>query len=107
MPDSNITIPWLVWSHEHNAFWRANHQGYTRSIERAGRYTRAEAEAICKNASYGEGRRYANQPDNDTPPNEICFPAPEVGALLHSIVGCLDTGDYGGAVHHAKKAGAR
>lgn len=65
---------WLVWSHEHNAFWRANEAGYTRFIESAGRYTRAEAEAICRDARPRAGP--ATKP-NDLPP-EICFPAPEM-----------------------------
>jgi hypothetical protein len=70
-------IPYLIFSWEHNAFWKPNCQGYTRFIERAGRYSKADAERICKGASYGERRMFAEQPDEDTPPNEICFPAPE------------------------------
>jgi len=61
--------PWLVWSHEHNAFWRPDRAGYTPKIEQAGRYSRAEAEKICRDARYGQG-------ENVLPP-EICFPAPE------------------------------
>ncbi len=72
-----MIVPYLVFSWEHNAFWRPNRQGYTRFIDRAGRYSKADAEAICVAASYGNGRQFAEQPDEDTPPNEICFPAPE------------------------------
>jgi hypothetical protein len=69
---------YLIFSWEHNAFWRPNECGYTRFIERAGRYTKGRAEAICKGASYGEGRRFGTETDlTDVPPNEICFPAPE------------------------------
>lgn len=34
---------YLVWSNEHRAWWRPNAQGYTISLEKAGRYTRDEA----------------------------------------------------------------
>jgi hypothetical protein len=67
---------YLVFSWEHNAFWRPDRCGYTRFIEKAGRYSREEAEAICRDADY---RTYAEQKraDPETPPSEICFPAPE------------------------------
>lgn len=29
-------------------FWRANREGYTRIVDKAGRYSREEAETICK-----------------------------------------------------------
>lgn len=38
---------WLIWSNEHLAFWAANHRGYTSQIDRAGRYTKAQADKIC------------------------------------------------------------
>lgn len=66
-------VPWLVWSHEHNGFWAPGRWGYTRFIEQAGRFSRDEAEAICRDAQPSSWR------DRDTPdlPPEICFPAPE------------------------------
>jgi hypothetical protein len=36
----------LVWSEEHGAWWRSGGAGYTHSMEQAGRYTKAQAEAI-------------------------------------------------------------
>lgn len=38
---------YLVWSNEHRAWWGADQRGYTRVIERAGRYARDEAYAIA------------------------------------------------------------
>lgn len=38
---------WLVYSYEHNAWWRANFSGYTDDIAQAGRYTRAQALTCC------------------------------------------------------------
>lgn len=37
---------YVVWSNEHRAWWRAGSAGYTRRVEKAGRYTRDEALAI-------------------------------------------------------------
>lgn len=36
---------WLIWSIEHSAWWKPNHNGYTKKREEAGRYTFHEA---CK-----------------------------------------------------------
>lgn len=63
---------WLVWSNEHRAFWAPNRCGYTGLIEKAGRYTRTEAENICKSANYR-----ANSTIYEGTPPEICMPAPE------------------------------
>lgn len=81
---TNEELPWLVWSHEHNAFWRPNRQGYTQFIERAGRYTRAEAEGICRAAC---PRANSTLPITDfgTVPPEICFPAPEAADRLATL----------------------
>jgi hypothetical protein len=37
--------PWLVWSNAHAGFLNATKTGYTKLIERAGRFTGAEAKA--------------------------------------------------------------
>jgi ribosomal protein S27AE len=42
---------WLVWSFEHGAWWGPGKCGYTRSLNKAGRYTRLEALEICDEAN--------------------------------------------------------
>lgn len=44
---------YLIWSEEHGSWWGPNSHGYTRSMAKAGRYTRQRAEAICRNANAG------------------------------------------------------
>lgn len=44
---------YLVWSNEHRAWWRPNSAGYTRFVESAGRYSRAEAIDIARGARNG------------------------------------------------------
>jgi len=46
-----MTEWFLVWSIEHDAWWRPAHYGYTRDIRDAGRYPRDEAREILKNAN--------------------------------------------------------
>ena len=41
----------LIWSNEHGMWWRPNHAGYTTLTHEAGRYTVAEAQAICAKAN--------------------------------------------------------
>lgn len=38
---------YLVWSHEHGAWWRPERRGYTTDLDAAGRYSRGEAIKIC------------------------------------------------------------
>lgn len=42
---------YLVWSIEHDAWWRPGWQGYTRVIGEAGVYSRHEAERILERAN--------------------------------------------------------
>lgn len=44
--------PWVVWSNEHRAWWRANHAGYTTALLGAGLYTEAEAKEIEREAGH-------------------------------------------------------
>lgn len=47
-PDSEkLREAYLVWSNEHQAWWGKDRCGYTRFIDRAGRYNRAEALSIA------------------------------------------------------------
>ncbi len=85
-----VEAPWIVWSNEHRAFWAPNRRGYTPRIEKAGRYTKVEAEAICNGANY----RANSTIYKDTPP-EICMPAPEAFTALppepHQMREALET----------------
>lgn len=42
---------WLIWSREHQGWWRAGHAGYTRATDEAGLYTLTEARAIMEKAN--------------------------------------------------------
>ena len=44
-------IPWLVWSIEHQAWWKPNRSGYTQKKEEAGRYEFYEAWSIVLSAN--------------------------------------------------------
>lgn len=65
-------INFLVWSTEHQAFWRAHQCGYTSDVKHAGRYTFEQAKYICKQSSVGfDSFGIRNNPD------ELMVPAPE------------------------------
>lgn len=57
---------WLIWSNEHRAWWGPAKLGYFTNTDRAGRYTREHAAAICAQA---------NVVPRD-PPNEVMVLAP-------------------------------
>lgn len=42
-------IGWVVWSNEHQGWWRPGRCGYTTHLGHAGVYREAEAKAICRN----------------------------------------------------------
>lgn len=42
---------YYIWSFEHNAWWRPNELGYTKSISEAGIYQPERAHKICLNAN--------------------------------------------------------
>lgn len=44
---------YLIWSHEHSAWWLRDGIGYTTHLDLAGRYTREAALAICTRAMPG------------------------------------------------------
>jgi len=46
---------YLVWSHEHSAWWRRGGAGYTKRVSEAGRYSRNDAMQVCLQASIGSG----------------------------------------------------
>lgn len=43
----------LIWSHEHDAWWKPARRGYTDDVTDAGRYGEAEARGILEKSSYG------------------------------------------------------
>ncbi len=57
----SLDVQYLVWSHEHSAWWRPNSLGYTTFMDKAGRYSREEAIEICR----GRGQ------DPKKPPPEL------------------------------------
>jgi hypothetical protein len=59
---------WLIWSCAAEVWWKPNRSGYTVDVAEAGRYSLAEAEAICSLRS----------PREDGKPNEIIVPSPEL-----------------------------
>lgn len=54
---------YLIWSNEHQLWWRPNSRGYTSDLNQAGRYARSEALAICATARGGWGDGIAEVPD--------------------------------------------
>lgn len=55
--------PYLIWSHEHGAWWGPEECGYVRSLSQAGRYTQAQALAVCARALPGTSRRLRTFPE--------------------------------------------
>lgn len=45
--------PYLIWSHEHHAWWRQAGLGYTPRLSEAGVFTREVALRICRRAIPG------------------------------------------------------
>lgn len=48
-----MTLDYLIWSHEHGAWWGPGGRGYVRSMSKAGRYSQAEAISRCVKAMPG------------------------------------------------------
>lgn len=76
-----MTDKYLIWSNEHQLWWRPGHRGYTGYIEEAGRYDQDEAIDIVVKASCDlqlhitrtnpvTGEEYKQYP-------EVMVPAPE------------------------------
>ncbi len=59
---------WLVYSREHESWWRPTSAGYTQSIDEADRYTKTEAARHCTSVD--------RMPDGQT--KEFAHLAPEV-----------------------------
>lgn len=50
-PDVTPAAPWVVWSHEHDAWWGPNHRGYFADLLMAGTYAEADAKEIERRAN--------------------------------------------------------
>ncbi|KKK82129.1 hypothetical protein LCGC14_2806510, partial [marine sediment metagenome] len=44
-------MDYVIWSHEHQAWWRPDCCGYTQEVSEAGKYTKAEAGNIVASAT--------------------------------------------------------
>lgn len=47
---------WLIWSHEHNMWWKPNEWGYTEDVKEAGIYSSAQAFHIVMKANLASQR---------------------------------------------------
>ena len=54
---------YLIWSHEHSAWWGPDRCGYVRRISHAGRYSHAEALDICIEAMPGTSTQLGALPE--------------------------------------------
>jgi hypothetical protein len=94
---------YIVWSNEHRSFWAPNRCGYTGRIEKAGRYTKEQAETICRGANY----RANTDLRSGTPP-EIYMPAPEaLDAMADLRAACETAFDFLGGVDDASDVRAQ
>ena len=84
MPEGTSPAPeiWLIYSREHNAWWRPKAAGYTSHIENAGRYTYDEA---ISRAAVRDG----GKPDPDRGVSEVVFLAPEAASAMADLVDAL------------------
>lgn len=72
---------YLVWSNEHRAWWRANSQGYAKSIEDAGVYSRDEAMDIAGTSRNGW--------TVDHTPDEIPVAVADIPARMRAAIRAL------------------
>jgi len=54
---------YLVWSHEHGAWWGAAGLGYTTDVDKAVRFSRDAALRICRDAIPGTAARLGTLPE--------------------------------------------
>src|SRR6185503_15264470 len=66
---------YLIYSHEHRAWWRGNRHGYTNNLFEIGVYTQADAERICDDANWPW--RNGHKPPYGDLPAEVMVPLPE------------------------------
>lgn len=84
--EESMREPYLVWSNEHHAWWRPNSQGYAKSIEDAGVYSREEAMDIARTSRNGW--------TVDHTPDEIPVAVADIPERMRSAIRALPlTGD--------------
>lgn len=54
--EAKTTDEWVIWSNEHQAWWRPNGRGYTLDWKEAGLYTTEEADKIIKGSKMPDGK---------------------------------------------------
>jgi hypothetical protein len=54
---------YLIWSHEHSAWWGPGGRGYVRRISHAGRYSHSQALTICTAAIPGTSAKLGALPE--------------------------------------------
>lgn len=89
---------WLIYSREHNAWWRPKAAGYTSDVAQAGRYTKADA--------YAHSRIRDTLHDGSAP--EVPVIAPEAEEIMADLLAALkqmvaDFGDSAGDDMEAKQ----
>jgi len=52
-------MPFVIWSFEHRAWWGPARRGYTKALVEAGRYAKAEADAIVADANIAQEHEMA------------------------------------------------
>jgi hypothetical protein len=58
-----VSEEYLIWSHEHGAWWGPGRCGYVRSLAAAGRYSHAEALDICARSIPGTSTQLGALPE--------------------------------------------
>ena len=76
---------YLIWSHEHGAWWGPGRCGYVASIGAAGRYTEAEAMDICTNAIPGTSRQLGALPELPVSETHVTWMHQRFRAMLPDI----------------------
>jgi len=56
---------YLIWSFEHNAWWKSGGRGYTTRLLEAGMYNERHAIDICNNANFGGRKNEEMRPVSD------------------------------------------
>lgn len=78
----------LIWSHEHRAWWKPARWGYTGEIDKAGRYTPDDALSICENACYRWLR--GDRPAYGDLPAEVMIPAALAGVPALTVRAAIE-----------------